>query len=160
VNSLICVIGYNQLKNNYHYIEKLFNHRLTSNHYQFFGEDLKENNILIAISGIGFNKTFQCLVSDLLIGGDTLEKTQCLSLYRYENGERKDNITDWALTKFREYYHNVKRASSPSEDKTIAEKFNNYRFADYKEKVIDLLMRVTTVSVETMKIINEMNKLS
>ncbi len=30
---------------------------------------------------------------------------------------------------------------------TIAEKFNTYRFADYKEKVIDLLRRVTTVSV-------------
>jgi len=41
-------------------------------------------------------------------------------------------------------------------DPTIAEKFNNYRFADHKTKVIDLLKRVTTVSVETMKIIGEM----
>lgn len=32
-------------------------------------------------------------------------------------------------------------------DPTIAEKINTYRFADYKEKVIDLLRRVTTVSV-------------
>ena len=32
-------------------------------------------------------------------------------------------------------------------DPTIAEKFNTYRFADYKEKVIDLLKRVTTVRV-------------
>ena len=32
-------------------------------------------------------------------------------------------------------------------DPTIAEQFNTYRFADYKEKVIDLLKRVTTVSV-------------
>ncbi|MEY4768649.1 MAG: hypothetical protein RL637_1288, partial [Pseudomonadota bacterium] len=39
-------------------------------------------------------------------------------------------------------------------DKTIAEQFNSYRFADYKEFVIDLLMRVTTVSVETVKITN------
>ena len=37
-----------------------------------------------------------------------------------------------------------------------AEKFNAYRFADYKEQVTDLLMRVTTVSVETMKIVKEM----
>lgn len=28
----------------------------------------------------------------------------------------------------------------------------SYHFADYKKKVIDLLMRVTTVSVETQKI--------
>jgi predicted helicase len=41
-------------------------------------------------------------------------------------------------------------------DPTIAEKFNNYRFADYKEQVIDLLQRVCTVSVETMQIIQEM----
>jgi predicted helicase len=43
-------------------------------------------------------------------------------------------------------------------DPTVAEKFNTYRFADYKEQVIDLLMRVCTVSVETMEIIREMEK--
>ena len=41
-------------------------------------------------------------------------------------------------------------------DPTIREKFNTYRFADYKEKVIDLLMRVTTVSVRTVAIANLM----
>jgi predicted helicase len=41
-------------------------------------------------------------------------------------------------------------------DPTIREKFNTYRFADHKEKVIDLLMRVTRVSVETMKIVEAM----
>jgi len=43
-------------------------------------------------------------------------------------------------------------------DPTIREKFNTYKFADHKEQVIDLLMRVCTVSVETMKIINQMPK--
>jgi predicted helicase len=38
-------------------------------------------------------------------------------------------------------------------DPTIREKFNSYRFADHKERVIDLLMRVTRVSVETMEIV-------
>ncbi len=32
-------------------------------------------------------------------------------------------------------------------DPTIAVQFNTYRFADYKVKVIDLLKRLTTVSV-------------
>ena len=41
-------------------------------------------------------------------------------------------------------------------DPTIHEKFNTYRFADYKEKVIDLLARVTRVSVETMAIVEAM----
>jgi len=43
-------------------------------------------------------------------------------------------------------------------DPTIREKFNTYRFADYKEKVVDLLTRVTRVSVETMKIVEAMRE--
>ena len=43
-------------------------------------------------------------------------------------------------------------------DKTIAEKFNTYKFADNKEKVIDLLKRVCTVSVKTVNIVNKMGK--
>jgi hypothetical protein len=38
------------------------------------------------------------------------------------------------------------------------EKFNTYRFADYKEKVIDMLARVTTVSVETKRIVGDMQR--
>lgn len=41
-------------------------------------------------------------------------------------------------------------------DPTIREKFDTYRFADHKEKVIDLLMRVTTVSVETVRMTQAM----
>lgn len=40
---------------------------------------------------------------------------------------------------------------------TIAEYFNTCRYADYKDQVIDLLMRVTTVSVEIMRIIKAMS---
>jgi predicted helicase len=45
-------------------------------------------------------------------------------------------------------------------DPTIREKFNTYRFADYKDKVIDLLGRVTRVSVETMEIVQAMRTAS
>ncbi|MEA5553131.1 type ISP restriction/modification enzyme [Anabaena cylindrica UHCC 0172] len=54
---------------------------------------------------------------------------------------------EWILDQYKE---------KKPKDPTIAEKFNTYRFADYKEQVIDLLMRVCTVSVDTMKIIKEM----
>jgi predicted helicase len=54
---------------------------------------------------------------------------------------------EWILERYKE-----KRPKDP----TIAEKFNTYRFADYKEQVIDLLQRVCTVSVETMRIVKEM----
>lgn len=45
------------------------------------------------------------------------------------------------------------------QDKTIAEEFNTYKFADYKQTVIDLIKRVTTVSVQTMKIVKEMKEI-
>jgi predicted helicase len=54
---------------------------------------------------------------------------------------------EWILERYKE---------KTPKDPTIREKFNSYRFADYKEKVIDLIMRVCTVSVETMNIIKEM----
>ncbi len=54
---------------------------------------------------------------------------------------------EWILDQYKE---------KKPKDPTIAAKFNTYRFADYKEQVIDLLQRVCTVSVETMKIIREM----
>ena len=46
-----------------------------------------------------------------------------------------------------------------SKDPTIREKFDTYRFADHKDKVIDLLMRVTSVSVETVRIVEAMKAL-
>ncbi len=50
---------------------------------------------------------------------------------------------EWILDQYKE---------KKPKDPTIREKFNTYRFADYKEKVIDLLMRVTTVSNRTVAI--------
>lgn len=43
-------------------------------------------------------------------------------------------------------------------DETIREKFNNYKFADYKDQVMDLLKRVCTVSVRTVEIMRQMEK--
>ncbi len=54
---------------------------------------------------------------------------------------------EWILDQYKE---------KKPKDPTIAARFNTYRFADYKEKVIDLLQRVCRVSVETMEIIQEM----
>ncbi|MBF2057606.1 MAG: DUF559 domain-containing protein [Cyanobacterium sp. T60_A2020_053] len=66
--------------------------------------------------------------------------------WEYKLGNR--SALEWILDQYKE---------KKPKDKTIAEKFNNYHFADYKEEVIELLMRVTMVSVETMKIIADMN---
>jgi len=54
---------------------------------------------------------------------------------------------EWILERYKE---------KKPKDPTIAEKFNTYRFTEYKESVIELLGRVCAVSVETMKIVKEM----
>ena len=54
---------------------------------------------------------------------------------------------EWVLDQYKE---------KKPKDPTIREKFDTYRFADYKEKVIALLARVTTVSVETQRITQAM----
>jgi predicted helicase len=66
----------------------------------------------------------------------------------YKLGSR--SALEWILDQYQE---------KKPKDPTIAEKFNTYRFADYKEQVIDLLKKVCAVSVETMKIAGEMEKI-
>ena len=63
----------------------------------------------------------------------------------YKLGNR--TALEWILDQYKE---------SKPKDPTIREKFNSYRFSDYKEQVIDLLQRVTTVSVRTMAIVEAM----
>ena len=65
--------------------------------------------------------------------------------WEYKLGNR--SALEWILDQYQE---------KKPKDPTIAEKFNAYRFADYKDQAIDLLKRVCAVSVETMKIVNEM----
>jgi predicted helicase len=65
--------------------------------------------------------------------------------WEYKLGNR--SALEWVLDQYKE-----KKPSDP----TIAEKFNTYKFADYKTQVIDLIKRVCTVSVETVKIVNQM----
>ncbi len=65
----------------------------------------------------------------------------------YKLGNRSE--LEWILDQCKE---------SKPRDPTIREKFDTYRFADYKDKVIDLLCCVTTVSVCTMEIVAAMRK--
>lgn len=65
--------------------------------------------------------------------------------WEYKLGNR--SALEWILDQYKE--------KKPA-DATIAERFNNYRFADYKEAVVDLLRRVCTVSVKTVEITKQM----
>ena len=66
----------------------------------------------------------------------------------YRLGSR--SALEWVLDQYKE---------RKPRDPTIAAKFNTYRFADHKERVIDLLERVCTVSVSTMEIVDSMTRL-
>ena len=68
--------------------------------------------------------------------------------WRYRLGSR--SALEWVLDQYKE---------RKPKDPTIAEKFNTYKFADYKEHVIDLLRRVCTVSVATMEVVDGMTHL-
>lgn len=98
------------------------------------------------------NKIKAKLKADKINGSIELDEVTTISgipkeAWEYKLGNR--SALEWILDQYKE-----KKPTDP----TIAEKFNTYRFADYKDQVIDLLKRVTTVSVETMKIIKEMEK--
>jgi predicted helicase len=65
--------------------------------------------------------------------------------WTYRLGNR--SALEWVLDQYKE---------KKPKDPTIAARFNTYRFKDHKEKVADLLARVTRVSVETMEIVGQM----
>jgi predicted helicase len=63
----------------------------------------------------------------------------------YKLGNR--SAIEWVLDQHKE---------KTPKDPTIRELFNTYRFADYKERAIDLIQRVCTVSIKTMEIVQQM----
>jgi predicted helicase len=83
----------------------------------------------------------------ILIDGETTLSGIPSEAWEYQLGNR--TALEWVLDQHKE---------RKPKDPTIREKFDTYRFADYKEKVIDLLARVTTVSVHTVSIVEEMRR--
>jgi len=94
------------------------------------------------------------LRADVEAGSIALDSETTLSgipaeAWTYKLGNR--SAIDWVLDQYKE---------KKPKDPTIREKFDTYRFANYKDKVIDLLARVTTVSVETVNVVQAMNEIS
>ena len=84
-------------------------------------------------------------LGEIHIDSETVLQGVPADAWRYMLGSR--SALEWVLDQ-----HKEKKPRDP----TIRERFNTYRFADYKEDVIDLLRRVCTVSVRTMKIVDGM----
>ena len=66
--------------------------------------------------------------------------------WEYRLGSR--SVLEWVLDQYKE---------KKPKDPTIRERFNTYRFADHKERVVDLLGRVCAVSAFTTTIVNDLN---
>ena len=88
------------------------------------------DNLVISTSGKSAAKPFHTLVSDNVLSYDLLEKTRCFALYRYDEfGNRADNITDWALTRFRTHYAQSSTAPSKIQNpKSKIEKINIFHY--------------------------------
>jgi len=81
------------------------------------------------------------------------EDTQITGIPReawdYRLGNR--SAIDWVLDQHKE--------NDPGATRRFARNFNTYRFADYKESMIDLLAKVVRVSVDTVAITEAMKAL-
>ena len=103
----------------HYFADALMSDRLTGNHYDIFGRDLRQPNKVInfCVNGRHFYALAADRLTDLHFTGDT----QCLPLYRYTaDGERVSNITEWGLRRFREHY---------SDDRITAEDIFAYTYA-------------------------------
>ena len=87
--------------------------------------------------------------STIVLDNKTMLTGVPIEAWDYRLGSR--SALEWVLDQYKE---------RTPRDPTIRERFNTYRFADHKEKVIDLLQRVCTVSVETVRIVNQLNLLT
>jgi predicted helicase len=81
----------------------------------------------------------------IVIDSETVLSGVPAEAWSYRLGNR--SAIDWVLDQ-----HKEKKPKDP----TIREKFDTYRFADHKERVIDLLARVVRVSVETVALVEQL----
>ena len=85
------------------YFDRLMNNRVYVFPSIFPTPAAEEENRVICVSGLASNKPFQTLMAEMIPCLDILEKTQCFPFYTYDEdgSNRRENITDWALAKFR-----------------------------------------------------------
>ena len=92
----------------HYFANTLMNDRLTRNHYEMFGEDLRQDNKVICVKGPAANYFSVLAVNKIVqekFAGTNNGGTFCLPLYRYTpEGERVSNITDWGIRRINDHY--------------------------------------------------------
>jgi predicted helicase len=88
-----------------YYAEPTFSDRLTANHYELFGSVLRAETRCIAISAPGNAATFRLLATARVADWHFMGDTRLYGAFRFgTDGQRHDNITDWALKQFTSHY--------------------------------------------------------
>lgn len=88
-----------------YYWEPTFSDRLTGNHFELFGSDLRAETRCIAVSAPGKAAHFRTLASDRICDWHFMGDTRLFGASRFSaDGQRHDNITDWALKQFTSRY--------------------------------------------------------
>jgi predicted helicase len=69
-----------------------------------------------------------------------------IEAWKYKLGKR--TAIEWVLDQYKANSFNLKE----EDEKVLSEKFNTYRFSDYKEECIEMIKRICYISLETKKI--------
>jgi predicted helicase len=109
---------YRPFQKQFLYYDRLLIHRVYLVPKLFPTADTK--NILICVSGVGSNKDFTALITNLIPSLDTVEKSQCFPLYYYDEREkhgktlfdsdgdeefiRRDGVSDFILERAQKQY--------------------------------------------------------
>ena len=91
------------------YFDRMINDRVLLFPSIFPTSETETENRVICVAGIGDRKGFGCLTTNRIPAFDlAFEKAQCFPFYTYseDGGNRRENITDWALAQFRAHYQN------------------------------------------------------
>ncbi len=102
---------YRPFSKTYVYFDELLIDAPTLQKYFFPSEIIESENQVICLTGNGSEKPFMILlcnnITDLHLNGAGCS-TQCFSFYTYnkDGTNRQENITDWALKEYQNYYKN------------------------------------------------------
>lgn len=103
-SSKVIDLNYRPYVTRKYYSEKALSDRLTSNHYRIFEKGLTGDNRVICFSGVGSSKPFAALASTRIWSKDYVENTQGVPFLVYDGRKPVENVTDWGLSRFRQYY--------------------------------------------------------
>lgn len=88
------------------YFDEILNERPREWHQYLPHDQAEQENQVICLSAAGNNKPFHCLMTNVIADLHATGDSQCFPLYTYDEatGERRENITDWALAEVQARY--------------------------------------------------------